>query len=107
VESLMSGAGDAGIRTAPYIVHAEAAGFTNRGGAADVVDMPFSGVSTNRNWAQAHQAALEKFLAVYTKSIAWLKDPANRQEAIDVMVSVSSLKADDVSKSYDFLVTSR
>ena len=104
--ALQSGAADAAILTAPYNFHAEAAGFTNLGRAADVVDMPFSGVSTNRNWAQAHQAALEKFLAVYTKSIAWLKDPANRQEAIDVMVSVSSLKPDDVSKSYDFLITS-
>jgi NitT/TauT family transport system substrate-binding protein len=105
--ALQSGAADAAILTAPYNFHAEAAGYSNLGLASDVVDMPFSGVSTNRNWALRHKPAIEKFLAVYTKSIAWLADPANRKEAIDLMVSVSSLKADDVEKSYEFLIKGR
>jgi NitT/TauT family transport system substrate-binding protein len=103
--ALQSGAADAALLTAPYNFHAEAAGFTKLGVTADVVDMPFSGVSLNRNWAARHQAAAAKFLAVYTRSIAWLADPANRQEAIDLMVSVSKLKADDVAKSYDLLIS--
>ena len=69
--------------------------------------MPFSGVSTNRNWAQAHKATLQKFLAVYTRSIAWLSDPANRKEAVELMMAVSKHSRDDVDKAYDFLVTSR
>jgi NitT/TauT family transport system substrate-binding protein len=105
--ALQSGAADAAILTAPYNFHAEAAGFTNLGLTSDVLDMPFSGVSINRNWAQSHKAAIAKFLAVYTQSIAWLTDAANRKEAIDIMVSVSSLKADDVEKSYDFLIKGR
>ena len=66
--------------------------------------MPFSGISTNRNWAARNAATIRKYLAAYTKSIHWLADPGNRREAIDIMVSVSNLKADDVEKSYDFLV---
>src|SRR5262249_49885243 len=89
---------------APYNFHAEAEGFSNLGLAADVVDMPFSGLSTNRNWAQAHPAALQGFLAAYNKSIAWLRDPANRKEAIDLMVSVSKVAPEEVEKSYQFLV---
>ena len=104
--ALQSGAADAAILTAPYNFYAEAAGFTNLGRTADTVDMPFSGVSTNRDWAQRNKATIEKFLAVYTKAIAWLKEPANRQEAIDIMVAVSGLKADDVSKAYDFMIAS-
>jgi ABC-type nitrate/sulfonate/bicarbonate transport system substrate-binding protein len=103
--ALQSGAADAAILTAPYNFHAEAEGFSNLGLAADVVDMPFSGLSTNRNWAQAHPAALQGFLAAYNKSIAWLRDPANRKEAIDLMVAVSKVAPDDVEKSYQFLVT--
>jgi NitT/TauT family transport system substrate-binding protein len=106
LQALQSGAADAAILTAPYNFHAEAEGFTNLGLTADVVDMPFSGLSTNRNWAQSHKAAFEKFLAVYTKSIAWLSDPANHKEAVDLMVSVSKLKPDDVEKSYVFLIKS-
>ena len=106
LQALQSGAADAAILTAPYNFHAEAAGFTNLGRTADVVDMPFSGISTNRNWARAHKETLQKFLAVYTKSIAWLSDPANRKEAVELMMSVSKLSHDDVDKAYDFLITS-
>src|SRR5262249_32120779 len=105
--ALQSGAADAALLTAPYNFHAEAAGFSNLGVASDVVDLPFSGVSTNRNWAQNHKDTLRKFLAVYTKAIAWLSDPANRKEAIDIMVSVSNLKPDDVDKAYEFLIKGR
>jgi NitT/TauT family transport system substrate-binding protein len=105
--ALQSGAADAAILTAPYNFHAEAAGFNNLGLASDVVDMPFSGVSTNRNWALANKATIEKFLAAYTQAIAWLADPANRKEAIDLMVSVSNLKSEDVEKSYEFLIKGR
>jgi ABC-type nitrate/sulfonate/bicarbonate transport system substrate-binding protein len=106
LQALQSGAADAALLTAPYNFHAEAAGFTNLGLTAETVDMPFSGVSTNRNWAQAHRDALRKFLAVYTRSIAWLSDPANRSEAVDLMMSVSKLSRDDVEKAYVFLIKS-
>jgi ABC-type nitrate/sulfonate/bicarbonate transport system substrate-binding protein len=106
LQALQSGAADAAILTAPYNFHAEAAGFTNLGLASEVVDMPFSGVSTNRNWARSHKDTLEKFLKVYTRSIAWLSDPNNRAEAVALMMSVSKLSHDDVDKAYDFLIKS-
>jgi ABC-type nitrate/sulfonate/bicarbonate transport system substrate-binding protein len=106
LQALQSGAADAALLTAPYNFHAEAAGFTNLGRTADVVDMPFSGISTNRNWAQSHKDALQKFLKIYTASIAWLSDPANRAEAVELMMAVSKLSRDDVDKAYDFLIRS-
>jgi NitT/TauT family transport system substrate-binding protein len=105
LSALQSGAADAAMLTSPYNFHAMAAGFTNLGLTADYVDMPFSGAATNRNWAARNPGTIRRFLAVYTKSILWLVAPANRREAIDMMVSVSGLAAGDVEKSYDFLVT--
>jgi len=102
--ALQSGAADAAMLTTPYNFHAIAAGFTNLGLAADYVDMPFSGVATNRNWAARNIGTFRKFLEVYTKSILWLTDPDHRKEAIEMMVMVSNLKTGDVEKSYDFLV---
>jgi len=102
--ALQSGAADAAILTSPYNFHAVAAGFTNLGLTSDFVDMPFSGISTNRNWATSNTPTIRKFLAAYTQAILWLSDPNNRKEAIDMMVSVSRLKADDVEKAYEFLV---
>ena len=46
-------------------------------------------------------------LAVYNKSIAWFHDPRNRAEAVKMMVDVSKMQADDVEKSYDFLITGK
>jgi NitT/TauT family transport system substrate-binding protein len=103
--ALQSGAAQAAMLTAPYNFDAIAAGFTNLGLTADYVDMPFSGVATNRTWATQNIGTLRRFLAVYTKSIGWLLDPANRREAVDIMVSVSRLKSEDVEHAYDFLVT--
>jgi NitT/TauT family transport system substrate-binding protein len=102
--ALQSGAAQAAMLTAPYNFDAIAAGFTNLGLTADYVDMPFSGVATNRTWAMQNIGTLRRFLGVYTRSIGWLLDPANRREAVDIMVSVSRLKADDVERAYDFLV---
>jgi NitT/TauT family transport system substrate-binding protein len=102
--ALQSGAADAALLTSPYNFDAMAAGFTNLGLTSDFVDMPFSGISTNRNWATRNTPALRKFLAAYTQAILWLSDPKNRKEAIEMMVSVSRLKADDVEKTYEFLV---
>ena len=102
--ALQSGAVDAAILTAPFNFQAEASGFRNLGVTSDYVDMPFSGVSTNRNWATRNKGTITKFLAAYTKAIQWLSDPANRAEAVAILMSVSSIKADDVQKTYDFLI---
>jgi ABC-type nitrate/sulfonate/bicarbonate transport system substrate-binding protein len=102
--ALQSGAAQAAMLTAPYNFDAIAAALTNLGLTADYVDMPFSGVATNRTWAMQNIGTLRRFLGVYTRSIGWLLDPANRREAVDIMVSVSRLKADDVERAYDFLV---
>jgi NitT/TauT family transport system substrate-binding protein len=102
--ALQSGAADAALLTTPYNFHAEAAGYRNLGVTAAMVDMPFSGVSINRNWASRNMKTAQAYLEVYSKAILWLQDPANRREAIDIMLAVSSLKPEDVTKSYDFLL---
>jgi ABC-type nitrate/sulfonate/bicarbonate transport system substrate-binding protein len=60
-------------------------------------------VSANRNWAARNMKTAQRYLAVYSKAILWLEDPANRREAIDIMIATSSLKPEDVEKSYEFL----
>ncbi len=101
--ALQSGAADAALLTTPHNFHAEAVGYSNLGMTADTVDMPFSGVSTNRNWAARNMKTMQTYLGIYSKAILWLEDPANRREAIDLMIEVSSLAPADVEKSYDFL----
>src|SRR6516162_232064 len=102
--ALQSGAVDAAILLPPFNFYAESAGFTNLGRTIDYAkELPFTGTVVGRAWASAHKATLEKVLSVNAKSMAWFSDPANRAEAIKIMVEASKLKQDDVAKSYDFL----
>ena len=105
--ALQSGAVDAAILAPPFSFRAEAAGFGNLGLTIDYVkDLPFAGTVVNRTWAAA-TGAPSKVLAVYNKSIAWFPRPEKRAEAVKMMVDVSKMQADDVEKSYDFLITGK
>jgi ABC-type nitrate/sulfonate/bicarbonate transport system substrate-binding protein len=102
--ALQSGAVDAAILLPPFNFYAESAGFTNLGLTVDYAkELPFTGTVVGRAWASAHKATLAKVLSVNAKSMTWFSDPANRAEAIKIMVEASKLKQEDVAKSYDFL----
>src|SRR5256886_8369942 len=102
--ALQSGAVDAAILLPPFNFYAESAGFTNLGLTIDYAkELPFTGTVVGRAWTSARKATLDKVLAVNSKSMAWFSDPANRAEAIKIMVEASKLKEGDVAKSYDFL----
>src|SRR6266516_1613698 len=102
--ALQSGAVDAAILLPPFNFYAESAGFTNLGLTIDYAkELPFTGTVVGRALASARKAVLDKVLLVNSKSMAWFSDPANRTEAIKIMVEASKLKEEDVAKSYDFL----
>jgi ABC-type nitrate/sulfonate/bicarbonate transport system substrate-binding protein len=106
--ALQSGAVDAAILLPPFNFYAESAGFTNLGNTIDYAgELPFAGAVVGRAWAAAHKSTLEKLLSVHNKSMVWFSDPANRAQAIKIMVEASKLKEDDVAKSYDFLHNNR
>jgi ABC-type nitrate/sulfonate/bicarbonate transport system substrate-binding protein len=58
----------------------------------------------NTNWAAANRATAEKLVKVYDDSMAWLYDPKNRDEAVEILMKVSKTKKEDVEKAYDFLI---
>jgi ABC-type nitrate/sulfonate/bicarbonate transport system substrate-binding protein len=66
--------------------------------------MPFAGISVNTNWAAANNGTAEKLIKAYNDSMAWLHDPKNRDEAVEILMKVSKIKKEDVEKAYDFLI---
>ena len=102
--ALQAGAVDAAILTAPFNFHAQTAGFNSLGNAVDYVDMPFSGMAVNTNWAQANRRSVEKLILIYNRSMAWLYTPSNRDEAVRILMKVSSLKKEEIDRAYDFLI---
>src|SRR5262252_237570 len=102
--ALTGGAVDAAILLPPFNFYAESSGYTNLGLTIDYArELPFTGTVLGRAWASARKTTLDKVLSVNSKSMAWFSDPANRAEAIKIMVEASKLKEEDVAKSYDFL----
>jgi len=101
--ALLAGAVDAAILLPPFNFQAETQGFNNLGLTVEYApELPFSGTVVNRKWAASREAILKRLLAAHTKSVEWFYDDKNRDEAIKILSSVSSLKPDDVAKSYDF-----
>jgi NitT/TauT family transport system substrate-binding protein len=102
--ALKSGAVDAALLTVPFNFYAETAGFTNLGFTFDYLpDMPFAGMAVNRTWAKTNTDALRRFLAAYTKGVAWFDDPKNREAAVQIQMDTSRIARDDVGKAYVFL----
>jgi ABC-type nitrate/sulfonate/bicarbonate transport system substrate-binding protein len=102
-QALLGGAVDAAILLPPFNFQAEAQGFNNLGLTVEYApELPFSGTAVNKAWAAKNESILKRLLAAHSKSLEWFYDDKNRDEAIKVLTSVSSLKPDDVSKSYDF-----
>ena len=103
--ALQGGAVDAAILVPPYNFQAVAAGFNELGLTIDYApELPFSGSIVNRNWAEKNKDLLRRILAAHFKSVAWFYDPANRAEAVAIMVEASKINVGDVEKSYDFLI---
>jgi ABC-type nitrate/sulfonate/bicarbonate transport system substrate-binding protein len=101
--ALASGAVDATILVPPFSFKAEGAGFSSLGALSDyVTDMPFTGYSANTAWAKAHKPALVTFLKGVARGVDYFNDPANRTEAIDILVKESGSERGDIEKSYDY-----
>ncbi len=103
--ALQGGAVDAAILVPPHNFQAVAAGFNELGLTIDYApELPFSGSIVNRNWAEKNKDLLRRILAAHLKSVAWFYNPANRAEAVAIMVEASKIKTEDIEKSYDFLI---
>jgi ABC-type nitrate/sulfonate/bicarbonate transport system substrate-binding protein len=102
--ALKSGAVDAALLTVPFNFYAETAGYNNLGFTFEVLpDMPFAGMAVNRPWAEQNADILKRFLAAYTKGVAWFDDPQNHEAAVKIQADISRISQDDVEKAYAFL----
>ena len=87
----------------PFSFRAEAAGFNNIGLAADyAADLPFTATVLSVPWAQKHPDLARGISDAFDEGLKWLDDPANKEEAIGMLVK-SGLPDAEVRQSYDFM----
>lgn len=106
--ALTSGSVAATILFPPFNFAAGRAGYTNLGLSANYTKtFPFTTYSVNVNWARANKGTINRFLAAYAKGVDWFYDPANRAEAIPILISYLKSDPKDVADTYDFFVKLR
>jgi len=102
--ALKAGVVDAALVLPPLNFQAEKAGYVSIAFAPDYVkDLPFTGMAVFKPWAAQHGDLVKRMLAVTDASIAWLADPAHRDEAVDLLVKAGRANPEDSAASYDLL----
>ena len=102
--ALTAGAVDAALLFPPFNFRAVSAGYRELGLVVDFApELPFSGLTANRAWARANPALLQAVLDGYGHAVAWMHDPAHRDEAIDMMVTATHSSVQDITQTFDFL----
>ena len=103
--ALASGAVDAAILTSPFEFKAQGEGYSMLGDVSKVLpDFPFTAWSVNTNWAAKNRATVTAFLSAWQKGTEWLYQPANRAEAIDILIKAIGSNPEDTAKTYDYMV---
>jgi ABC-type nitrate/sulfonate/bicarbonate transport system substrate-binding protein len=84
--ALAEGQHAATLLSAPYNIIAKNAGFTELAKATDVIG-PYQGnvAAVRRSWARQNRSRVLGFVKGYRRSIAWLYEPANRAEAVEIL----------------------
>ena len=84
--ALREGRHAATLLSAPYNIIAKNDGFTEFVKATDVIG-PYQGnvAAVRRPWARQNRSKILAYILGYRRSIAWLYEPSNRVEAIEIL----------------------
>jgi len=90
----------------PFEILAESAGFRRLGNAVDVLSR-YQGLvgAARRSWARENPALLVGYIRAYRAGLAWLYDPANRGEALQILEkNVRGMTPELAGKTYGVLL---
>jgi ABC-type nitrate/sulfonate/bicarbonate transport system substrate-binding protein len=95
----------AAILNLPFTVQAAQAGMKSLGRTIDLLG-PYqaAGGFALRAWAEKNRDTVERYLAAYVESLRWVRDPANRTEAVGLLVSEQKLDRAIAERTYDQLI---
>lgn len=106
LESMMKGETFAGILTSPFDTKAIDAGMRRIGDSREVLpDYPNTIFAVNREWGQKNRDVLVAYLRAWLAGTRWVKDSANREEAVKLMGSELKLNPKAAAASVEELST--
>ncbi len=103
--ALVAGGVDATILNHPTYAKAASLGFSNLGDTKPYAeDIPFTVWAANMPWAEKNRGALTAFARSYKRGVRWLYDPANKQQAIDILLKYARQDRKDLDEAYEYQV---
>ncbi len=102
-DSLIAGSHAGTLSVPPFTFLATAKGFNDLGTAISVLGH-YQGVvaAVRKDWASNHRDELIGYIRAYIAAVAWLYDPANKAETLDIFKKrLPGTTAEVAAKSYD------
>ncbi len=104
--ALMSGGADAAILYPPASFRAGQQGYTFLGDIGDLLkDFPFTVMAVNDGFAAKNRAAVEAYVRTYSRAVAWLYDPKNKDKAVEILATATKQGVRDSADTYDYFFT--
>jgi ABC-type nitrate/sulfonate/bicarbonate transport system substrate-binding protein len=87
----------------PFSVLAQKAGLKSMGSAVKAIG-PYqaTGGFVMRAWAKANEDTLVKYLQAYVEGVRWSLDPANKEQAVRMLMDRLKLAEDVATQAYEF-----
>jgi ABC-type nitrate/sulfonate/bicarbonate transport system substrate-binding protein len=105
VAALRNKAIAAGLMAQPQDFMMQDAGFRSLGLTSDFLPRYAIGeVAVRRDWAQANEDVVVRYLRANTRALQWLYDPANRAEALAILEKYTKTEPEYAARSYDLLI---
>jgi ABC-type nitrate/sulfonate/bicarbonate transport system substrate-binding protein len=103
--AVKSGGTVGAMLTQPNDFQAQDEGFPSLGLVSDIIpDYQFTVYAVRKSWAQRNQDPLVRWLRAYVKGCQWLYDPANKEEAIRILVENTRTTEDYARRTYELLI---
>ena len=97
-----------GILNLPFTVQAEQAGLKSLGRTIDMLG-PYqaAGAFMLRAFAERNRETVDRYLATYVEALRFVRHPANRADAIAILVDKLKLSAKEAERTYELLMDPR
>ena len=95
----------AAILNLPFTVQAEEIGLRSLGRTVDLLG-PYqaAGAFVMRSWVREHGATLERYLAAYVEALRYVRHPANKAQALAILIDKLKLKQPTAERTYQLLL---
>ncbi len=103
--NLVGGNVDAGLFSPPADQRLKELGYNGLAFTPEVIpDLSLSAESVRRDWAQRNGDTLRRLLRAEAEAVHWLNDPANKAQALRILMAQNGAGPADAEEAYDYFV---